>query len=175
MRRLVAAAVATFAAAPAACGADDDECSGFGCPTDSATAADDGGPTTQADPSTDPSASDDLDDDGSSAPTDASADDDAAASSDSADASTSTPDDTSTNCPMLGECFGVGVWESCDQFCEANSAVCVEGGCGGATVVYYGDAMACIDMDSNGEAAQSCADGFEQGGAVSFGRCCCDG
>jgi hypothetical protein len=90
--------------------------------------------------------------------------------------STSGPPCRGADCPALGECFGIGVWDSCDQFCAANDAVCVDAGCGGATVVFYGDAEACVDMRSNGDSDQSCADGFElQGGGVSFGRCCCDG
>ena len=177
----------------AACG-DEDECSGFGCPTASATAADDGASTDASDPSTDPTAvddADDADDDDTGASASASTTDVDPTTSASASASdtTSAPegtgsaDDESTtlppcdgvDCPALGECFGIGIWESCAQFCEANDATCVEGGCDGATVVLYGDAMACIDMRSNGQADQPCDAGFDQqGGGVSFGRCCCD-
>jgi hypothetical protein len=188
MRRALFAVVFLVAAA---CKADD-ECSGFGCPDDGAGTADDAPSTATAPMSTD-SANDDDDDDGSSgsasasmsgddddsasttAPDDTTADEDAS-SSGAIDESTTAPPCEGNDCPVLGECFGIGIWESCDQFCEANDAVCVEGGCGGATVVLYGDAMACIDMRSNGDADQPCDAGFDQqGGGVSFGRCCCDG
>ena len=176
--------------AAAACKADD-ECSGFGCADDGAGTADDGPSTATAPMSTD--SGDDDDDDGSSGSASASMsgdtttadtstgdatadDDDGDTSSGAADESTTAPPCRGEDCPALGECFGIGIWESCDQFCEANDAVCVEGGCGGATVVLYGDAMACIDMRSNGDADQPCDAGFDQqGGGVSFGRCCCDG
>jgi hypothetical protein len=178
--------------AAAACKADD-ECSGFGCPDDGASAADDAPSTATAPMSTDSADDDDVDDDGSSGSASASMsgdattadastgdatadDDDGDTSSGAADESTTAPPCRGEDCPVLGECFGIGIWESCDQFCEANDAVCVEGGCGGATVVLYGDANACIDMRSNGDADQPCDAGFDQqGGGVSFGRCCCDG
>lgn len=169
---------------------DDDECSGFGCPDDGASAADDA-PSTATTPTGSESAGDDVadddDSDGSasattsgevetSAGSDVADDDDDGSSSGSVDESTTAPPCEGADCPVLGECFGIDIWASCDQFCEANDAVCVQGGCGGATVVYYGDANACIDMSSNGEAALPCDGAFDtQGGGVSFGRCCCDG
>lgn len=172
------------------CG-EDDECSGFGCPDDGASAADDA-PSTATAPTGSESADDVADDDngsGSASSTmtgdvetsaasgdDVADDDDGGSSSAAVDESTTTPPCEGEDCPALGECFGIDIWVSCDQFCEANDAVCVEGGCGGATVLYYGDAMACIDMRSNGEEASACDAGFAtQGGGVSFGRCCCDG
>jgi len=170
----------------AACG-EADECSGFGCPTGSATAADDGASTDASDPSTDPTAADDDTATSASASTtdvapttsaSASASDTTSApegTSSADDESTTSPPCDGADCPALGECFGIGIWESCAQFCEANDATCVESGCDGATVVLYGDAMACIDMRSNGQADQPCDAGFDQqGGGVSFGRCCCD-
>ena len=173
------------------CGEDDDECNGFGCPADGVTAADDGASTSASDPSSDPTAADDADDDDTASSTSVSTTTpDPTTTGASADAtdttspseSTSHVDDESTtaacegaDCPALAECFGIGIWESCAQYCEALEATCVEAGCDGATVVYYGDANACIAMRSNGESDQACDAAFdEQGGGVSFGRCCCN-
>lgn len=92
------------------------------------------------------------------------------------DDATSTPGDTSSGGGSgegeLGECIGIGAWESCAQYCEANLDVCVEGGCGGATVVYYGDVADCNAMRGSGEATP-CDEGFGMGGGASFARCCC--
>jgi hypothetical protein len=91
------------------------------------------------------------------------------------DDATSAPGDTSSGGSgegELGECVGIGAWESCAQYCEAVLEVCVEGGCGGATVVYYGDVAACNAMRGNGEATP-CDEGFAMGGGASFARCCC--
>jgi hypothetical protein len=176
------------------CG-EDDECSGFGCPTGSATAADDGASTGASDPTVDPTADPTTVDDGevedddsasaSASTTDEPTTDASASASDTTAApeGTSSADDESTtappcdgaDCPVLFECFGIDIWESCTQYCEASKATCVENGCDGVTVVYYGDAQACIDSSSNGSASQSCDAAFDvQGGGVSFGRCCCD-
>lgn len=94
------------------------------------------------------------------------------------DDATSTPGDSSSSgggsgAGELGECIGIGAWESCAQYCEAILDVCVEGGCDGATVVYYGDVAACNAMRGNGEAAP-CDEGFAMGGGASFARCCCE-
>jgi hypothetical protein len=92
------------------------------------------------------------------------------------DDATSTPGDTSSDGGSgegeLGECLGIGAWESCAQYCEAILDVCIEGGCGGATVVYYGDVASCNAMRGEGEATP-CDEGFSMGGGVSFVRCCC--
>ena len=173
--------------------AEDDDCNGFGCPTSDPTAADDAATTGASDPTVDPSMtadddSPDDDDDTASSMTvattepgstsDASASDTTSApesTSNAEEESTTAPPCEGADCPTLAECFGIGIWENCAQYCEANEANCVEGGCDGATVVYYGDANACIDMRSNGQSNQSCDAAFdEQGGGVSFGRCCCD-
>jgi hypothetical protein len=91
------------------------------------------------------------------------------------DDATSTPGDSSDGGSgegELGDCIGIGAWESCAQYCEANLDVCVEAGCGGVTVVYYGDIEACTAMRGNGEATP-CDEGFAMGGGASFARCCC--
>jgi hypothetical protein len=91
------------------------------------------------------------------------------------DDATSTPGDSSGGPGQgeLGECIGIGAWESCAQYCEAVLDVCVEAGCDGATVVYYGDVADCTAMaDGNGEAT-GCDEGFGMGGGASFARCCC--
>jgi hypothetical protein len=91
------------------------------------------------------------------------------------DDATSTPGDTSGGPGEgeLGECIGLGAWETCAQYCEAVLEVCVEGGCDGATVVYYDDVAACTAMRSSGSEATPCDGAFMMGGGVSFGRCCC--
>ncbi|HET6582941.1 MAG TPA: hypothetical protein VFG69_05835 [Nannocystaceae bacterium] len=169
-------------AATAACRADDPECNGFGCPS----SVDAGSNATM--PSNGSSGASTSDDDAATtlassgaATTDAPATTAGDESTTSAGASSDTaPGDTTgapcrgADCPTLGECFGVGVWESCTQYCAAGKATCVPAGCDGATVVYYGDANACVDMRSNGESDQSCDADFMQGGATSFARCCCE-
>lgn len=91
------------------------------------------------------------------------------------DDATSTPGDTSggTGEVGLGECIGLGAWESCAQYCEAVLEVCVEAGCDGSTVVYYGDVAECTDMQGGNGEATPCDEAFGMGGGVSFGRCCC--
>lgn len=95
-------------------------------------------------------------------------------------AGTTDPDPGSTtaacegqSCPALDECFGLGVWQSCAQFCNAGSDSCVEGGCDGATVAYYDDVNACVNRQPSSTAATACDAPFMMGGGVSFGRCCC--
>jgi hypothetical protein len=88
---------------------------------------------------------------------------------------TTAPGDTSdggTGAGELGECIGIGAWQSCAQYCEAVLDVCVEGGCDGATVVYYGDVGDCQAMQGSGEAT-ACDTAFPGGGSASFARCCC--
>ncbi len=73
----------------------------------------------------------------------------------------------------LGECIGLGVWESCAQYCEAVMEVCAESGCDGATLVYYDDVAACEEMQGSNGQATPCGEPFAMGGGVSFARCCC--
>lgn len=89
--------------------------------------------------------------------------------------STSAPSDTSGGAGegTLGECIGLGAWESCAQYCEAVTEVCVAAGCDGATVVYYDDVAACIAMRGSNDEATPCNESFAMGGGVSFARCCC--
>jgi hypothetical protein len=89
--------------------------------------------------------------------------------------STSSPGDSSGGGGggALGECIGLGAWETCAQYCEAVTEVCVEAGCDGSTVVYYGDVAACTAMRPGDGAATPCDEGFAMGGGASFGRCCC--
>jgi len=91
------------------------------------------------------------------------------------DDATTAPEDTSGGSGEveLGECIGIGAWESCAQYCEAVLEVCVEAGCDGATVVYYGDVASCNAMQGNGGEATACDEGFAMGGGASFARCCC--
>lgn len=74
---------------------------------------------------------------------------------------------------QLGDCIGTGAWTSCAMYCQANLDVCVEGGCGGATVVYYKDAGDCSAEQADSSAATPCAEPFAMGGGISFARCCC--
>jgi hypothetical protein len=92
------------------------------------------------------------------------------------DDATTAPSDTSggpTGNGELGECIGIGAWESCAQYCEAVLEVCVEAGCDGATVLYYPDVGACTAMRDASSAATPCDQGFAMGGGASFARCCC--
>lgn len=92
------------------------------------------------------------------------------------DDATTAPSDTSggpTGNGEISECIGIGAWESCAQYCEAVLEACVEGGCDGATVLYYPDVGACTAMrDANAEATP-CNEEFAMGGGASFARCCC--
>lgn len=91
------------------------------------------------------------------------------------DDATTAPGDTSggTGAGELGECVGIGAWTSCAQYCEAVLDVCVEGGCGGSTVVYYGDVNDCTAMAAGSGEATACDAAFMGGGGASFARCCC--
>lgn len=186
MRRLLLAAAF---ASPIGCGQDEPDCSGLACLSGSGTAAmstsatssaatDDG---SEASGSSDASASTTLtsttsttasttDPDSGDATTDATE----TSTDDGEDVTTGPPPCRGANCPELAECFGLGVWGSCAQYCEAGKAECVEAGCDGATVVYYGDVDDCVAMSSGGGANQSCDAPFQQGGGASFGRCCCE-
>lgn len=87
---------------------------------------------------------------------------------------TTAPGDSGgTGAGELGECVGIGAWESCAQYCEAVLDVCVEGGCNGATVVYYGDVADCTAMQGGSSEAAACDATFPGGGGASFARCCC--
>ena len=189
LRRVTLAAVLV---APFACGNDGPDCSGLACLTDSGTAgtmtttttsstmtasstADDGDPSTGAEASSNGDASTTM------TTTASTTDPDGGESTSQADDSSSGGEDVTTgppcrgpNCPTLGECFGLGVWQSCTQYCAAGKAECVEGGCEGATVFFYGDVDDCVAMQASGSADQACDAGFPQGGGASFGRCCCD-
>lgn len=103
---------------------------------------------------------------------------DAGADSDGGDSGATTAgDDGSDDAPpdgaALGECLGIGAWETCAQWCGANDQSCVEAGCDGATVVYYDDVGACTSMRAAEGDAAACDAGFAMGGGVSFARCCC--
>lgn len=74
---------------------------------------------------------------------------------------------------QLGGCIGTGAWTSCAMYCEANLDVCVEAGCGGATVVYYKNVGDCTSDQADSSAATPCNDPFAMGGGISFARCCC--
>jgi hypothetical protein len=93
------------------------------------------------------------------------------------DDATSTPGDSSSGGGSgegeLGECIGIGAWESCAQYCEAGLDVCVEAGCGGVTVVYFGDIGDCTAATRGNGAATPCDESFAMGGGASFARCCC--
>ena len=99
------------------------------------------------------------------------------------DTSTSSPPGTSDGPPrdssgspgdgQLGGCIGTGAWTSCAMYCEANLDVCVQGGCGGATVVYYKDATDCEAQQVDSTEATPCDQPFAMGGGISFARCCC--
>jgi hypothetical protein len=92
------------------------------------------------------------------------------------DDATTAPSDTSggpTGPGELGECIGIGAWESCAQYCEAVLEACVEAGCDGATVLYYPDVGACTAMRDASSAATPCDQDFAMGGGASFARCCC--
>jgi hypothetical protein len=90
------------------------------------------------------------------------------------DDATSAPGDTSGgNGGTLGQCLGIGAWQSCAQACEAVTDTCVEAGCDGATVVYYPDVGACTALRDGSGAATPCGETFAMGGGVSFARCCC--
>lgn len=91
------------------------------------------------------------------------------------DDATSTPGDTSGGPGQgaLGECVGIGAWESCAQYCEAVTDTCVEAGCDGATVIYYPDVGACTAMRDGNADPMPCAETFAMGGGASFARCCC--
>jgi hypothetical protein len=140
-----------------ACGGDDEpECPGVGCFADTGSAS--SATTTTA----------------SSTTTETTTTTTTTASESSSESSTGAPPCEGADCPALAECFGLGVWESCAQYCEALEATCVAGGCDGATVVYYGDVDACTAMRSSGSSDQGCDEAFAMGGGNSFGRCCCD-
>lgn len=92
------------------------------------------------------------------------------------DDATTAPGDTSggpTGSGELGECIGIGAWESCAQYCEAVLEACVEAGCDGATVHYYPDVGACTAMRDASAQGTPCDEGFAMGGGASFARCCC--
>lgn len=177
MRRL-----AILAALSCACAAEDNvDCPGLGCPGDTGTAT--AATTTGTTASTTTMSAT------SAATADASTGTETSATSSAATSVTTTAAEETTtttggesstgtpcegaDCPALAECFGLGVWQSCTQYCAALDADCVEAGCDGATVVYYGDVDACVAMRSDGESDQACDAEFMQGGGVSFGRCCC--
>lgn len=161
---------------------DDDGLTGFG--PGSTGPGGGGGSTEAASPTSDPG-------DGSSEPTSAGGGDGTTAEDDgpgSDGATTEPPIGSSgegssgegsedTGAPPgggeLGECLGTGAWQSCAQWCSANDAACVEGGCDGATVVYYGDVDTCTSMGVGNGDAQACDADFQMGGGISFARCCC--
>lgn len=163
-----------------ACGGDDEpDCPSLGCfgdtgsastttSTTNATSSASATTTTSSDPETSGSES------GTAAPSTTTDVSETSAADSSSESSTSAPPCDGPDCPSLAECFGLGVWQSCTEYCTALKTTCVAGGCDGATVVYYGDVDACTAMDSSGSSAQGCDDGFDMGGGNSFGRCCCD-
>lgn len=160
-----------------ACNGDDEpDCPGVGCFADTGTASSASTTTTSTSTtatttSSTASSSESTSDVASSSSAGESSSTTTAAESSSSESGA--PPCEGTDCPALAECFGLGVWQSCTQYCEAGDATCVAGGCDGATVVYYGDVDACVAMSSSGSSAQSCDDGFDMGGGNSFGRCCC--
>jgi hypothetical protein len=86
---------------------------------------------------------------------------------------TGDPATGSTGDAELGECIGLGAWTSCTMYCEAILEACVPDGCGGSTVVYYGDIGDCTGQVDGGGSSQACGDAFQTGGGNSFARCCC--
>lgn len=159
---------------------DDDGLTGFG---PGSTGAGGGGGSTEAgSPTSAPG-------DGSSGPTTASGGDGTTVAGPGSDGATTEPPVGSssegssgegsedTGAPPgggeLGECLGTGAWQSCAQWCSANDAACVEAGCDGSTVVYYGDVDTCTSMGVGNGDAQACDAAFQMGGGISFARCCC--
>ena len=170
-----------------ACSGDDEpDCPGVGCFADTGTASSAG---TTASTSTSASTSTTATTTSASTTAGSESTGDLESSSSAGESATTMPATTSAessssesgpppcegaDCPTLAECFGLGVWQSCTQYCEAGDATCVASGCDGATVVYYGDVDACVAMESSNSSAQGCDEGFDMGGGNSFGRCCCD-
>lgn len=176
MRRLAP----LFALVIACSGDDEPDCPGLGCFADTGTAsnADTSASTsttasTSATASSTSASSESTSDVESSSSAGESTTMPATTSAESSSSESGPPPCEGTDCPTLAECFGLGVWQSCTQYCEAGDATCVVGGCDGATVVYYGDVDACVAMESSSSSAQSCDEGFDMGGGNSFGRCCC--
>lgn len=159
---------------------DDDGLTGFG--PGSTGSGGEGGATEAASPTSAPG-------EGSSEPTTASGGDGTTVAGPGSDGATTEPpvgssgegssgeESEATGAPPgggeLGECLGTGAWQSCAQWCSANDAACVEGGCDGATVVYYGDVDTCTSMGVGNGDAQACDADFQMGGGISFARCCC--
>jgi hypothetical protein len=157
--------------------ASDPECPGLGCPGDS------GAGTVSTMPGSSSASSSTATATATGTGDEASSGDGSAATSATSGTQASSAAEASTStgapcegesCPALAECFGLGVWQSCNEYCTALKATCVEAGCGGATVVYYNDVDDCVAMAASGESPQACDDGFDQGGGLSFGRCCCE-
>ena len=174
------AILGVFALSLSACGEEnggDDGLTGFGPGTTGATsdaptsAAGSGTSGADSSPGVSTTA---ADGEGSTAADDGPASDDAsteppAGSSDGPSESTGPPPGGGA----LGECLGTGAWQTCAQWCSANDSACVEGGCDGSTVVYYGDVDACTAMGQGQGDAQACDADFQMGGGISFARCCC--
>jgi hypothetical protein len=169
-----AAAVVCALLSPA-CGGDDGSDTTFGSADTSGPPLSDTGATTSDDATgtPDPSAGD-----SSSGPTPSTSTTDPDPSTDSGKDSSSgdgTPDPTTggVDGAALGDCIGTGAWDSCAQYCSARTQACVEGGCDGATVVYYGDVGDCTSRADGQPEADACDADFAMGGGISFARCCC--
>ena len=174
--------------AVAACGDDtsSESLTSFGSASDttSASASDAGTGMTGSTDSTVSSASDS----GSSATTDASATSPGTSTTDpttsAGPTSSSTGGDPTTDGTGgsdggsaggadLGDCVGLGAWTSCTMYCEAILEACTPDGCGGSTVVYYGDIDDCTGQVDGSGSSQGCSESFQMGGGNSFARCCC--
>ena len=80
--------------------------------------------------------------------------------------------DTSKCLPTYGDCFQIGVFTNCNQYCASTGESCTTGACYGATAEYYSSNITCRDLDGSANSTGTCGETLDvQVG--DWARCCC--
>ena len=80
--------------------------------------------------------------------------------------------DTSQCLPTYGDCFEVGTFTTCNQYCASIGESCAADACYGKTAVYYAFDVTCRDLNGVADSTEACDAALEPG-VGSWARCCC--